>query len=772
MHKLRALATLAALVSACAQEGLGWDALTTEAVSVSGAALAGAADGDSAAPTAIALHGNVLALRVLPSSQEADTNSSAVGAVHLYARRHAVAGSTTGAAPPPALAPADSHAYWEFAQQVLPPPGAQGDFASALCMGDGALLSAMTVWDSGQDQLVGAVALYRQAAGGENGPAFQLEDTLVFSELGAAPGRHMLQLSSTGDLLAVGMTGGNSAVKVFTRDAFTGWALKHTIGVDGFMLAAVTLSPSGAWLAAAGWRSDTRETPSLATVHVHQNHGLLDPTAGQPFIRTAEINITADVSKTDTVSLSMVDSLMAVGVGSRIGVYSLTMLLNWSEEDSFEFAAATASGYTLSMERHLLLVGGGTVVAAHERQWPEWPEIFQMALPGGTVPTFPAPSALVEQSELAFAILMPGIPGRLGSVTYLDASPVYPNGVNTTEAPGDKPVTVMLRMTGLDMEDLTEIRRLYLRQSIANVSLEDEGYTDMVGIEFRFFYAQVFASVAVTVPPEYDRFDVAFRLFDQIRFGALNRVLIAKDPFFATVQLSTSTATNPFLLPFPPPTPEPTPAPTYEPAPLLQTINTNSSRESNRYIETTKEAFDANPPERTSSSIITFSCIGGGAFLLLSCLLLIFRKVVMSRMLMRDVKKDKEWEYSPYENAKPKLQVFAKAQLAVAKMQEEAAYRKYYHLEDESKLALASIGKMGLAVNAFWKAAPPKDSRVTVQKATTDVIKMNRAAMAFKSAGVERAKSRVGDGSDLSLAQADHLHQAPVLTSSLEIELA
>lgn len=38
----------------------------------------------------------------------------------------------------------------------------------------------------------------------------------------------------------------------------------------------------------------------------------------------------------------------------------------------------------------------------------------------------------------------------------------------------------MLRMTGLDMEDLTEIRRLYLRQSIANVSLEDEGYTDMV----------------------------------------------------------------------------------------------------------------------------------------------------------------------------------------------------------------------------------------------------------------------------------------------------
>jgi hypothetical protein len=35
-------------------------------------------------------------------------------------------------------------------------------------------------------------------------------------------------------------------------------------------------------------------------------------------------------------------------------------------QDSFVFANATAAGYTLALENHMLLIGGATVVSAHE----------------------------------------------------------------------------------------------------------------------------------------------------------------------------------------------------------------------------------------------------------------------------------------------------------------------------------------------------------------------------------------------------------------------
>lgn len=58
-------------------------------------------------------------------------------------------------------------------------------------------------------------------------------------------------------------------------------------------------------------------------------------------LEQAELNITGDVSKTNTVALSMVDSVMAVGVGSRIGIYAVTALLNWSEEVTWHVCCAS-----------------------------------------------------------------------------------------------------------------------------------------------------------------------------------------------------------------------------------------------------------------------------------------------------------------------------------------------------------------------------------------------------------------------------------------------
>jgi len=772
--RVRVFACLLALANAWAQ-GTDWESLTPEAVVVSYGSLAGMATDDSATPAALALHEDVLALRVLPDSTAITGDESSSGAVDLFFRR---AGTATPVPTASAgqqgsgTSTSTSSGVWEFAQRVLPPPDARGHFAPAIRLGDSTLVCSMTTQNGG---VSGAVAIYRLMDA-----TFQLEQTLALPLLDAAPSHDMLQLSSTGDLLAIGSRGtsDDSSVQVYVRQSDSGWELRHTLNVTHFEVSAISLSPSGAWLAAAGWRpnsSSSTQQNRTASVHLYQNHGLLDSTAEKPFIHTAEVNVTGDVMNTNVLALAMTDNMMAVGAGSNISVYAVTTLLNWSEEDSFVFANATAAGYTLALENHMLLIGGATVVSAHERQWPYWPNVFELPLPEGTSSSGATPPAQVEQDGMSFAILMLGIPGRPGSLTYLDTSPAYPNGIDTTTSPEGNTVKVMLRMTGLDMQDLTEQRRLYLRQGIANVSLANESYTDNVDIEFRFFYGQVFASVAVTVPSGYDRVNVAFDLFDNIRFGQLNRVLIAKDPFFETVQLSASSGTNPLAFPTDAPTPAPTPAPTYEPAPLIQTIDKNSTRDSNRYIKTTKEAFDENPPERTSSSIITFSCIGGGSFFLLACLLLICRKVVMSRMLMREVRGDKEWEYSPYDNAKPRLQVLAKAQLAIAKMQEETVYRKYYHLEEEPKTVMSNVGKMGMALNAFMRAAPPKEARVKVKKATTDVIKINRAAMAFKSAGVDREKSRSGGSRSrvvpLGPSATNHPYD-PVVNSSLEIELS
>lgn len=96
----------------------------------------------------------------------------------------------------------------------------------------------------------------------------------------------------------------------------------------------------------------------------------------------------------------------------------------------------------------------------------------------------------------------------------------------------------------------------------------DVGRRLQVDLEFRELWQQIFAKVELVVPSGYDRMEAGWTLFDQIRFGALNRVLIAKDAFFKDVKLSASSldAFNPFLVPLETETPEPT----YPPSPLIQ----------------------------------------------------------------------------------------------------------------------------------------------------------------------------------------------------------
>mmetsp|Transcript_39038 Transcript_39038/g.110578 ORF Transcript_39038/g.110578 Transcript_39038/m.110578 type:complete len:227 (-) Transcript_39038:836-1516(-) len=181
----------------------------------------------------------------------------------------------------------------------------------------------------------------------------------------------------------------------------------------------------------------------------------------------------------------------------------------------------------------------------------------------------------------------------------------------------------------------------------------------------------------------------------------------------------------------------------------------NSTNDTNQFITTTKEAFDANPPEQTNSSIITYSCIGGGTFLGLSIGLLICRKAVMSRMLKQEVNRDAEWEYNPYESAAPKIATVAKARMAISKMQEEAAYRKYYELEgDTAAKRVFTIGKAAMFVNAFLSAKTPEEHKVAkVEKAAVDIMKLAKGVNAFKEA---LGGASTGRGTSQRYAEAAH----------------
>jgi len=147
---------------------------------------------------------------------------------------------------------------------------------------------------------------------------------------------------------------------------------------------------------------------------------------------------------------------------------------------------------------------------------------------------------------------------------------------------------------------------------------------------------------------------------------------------------------------------------------------------------TSKEAFDANPPERTNRSVILYSSLGGGLFFVLCITILICRKCVISHMLREEVQKDEEWLYDPYESAKPKIQTVAKVRMAIAMMQAERSYQKYYSVEDSTNRPAA--GKIAMALSAFLKAKPPEDSRPTMAHKVTDVAKLAAGVNAFKTA--------------------------------------
>ena len=93
-----------------------------------------------------------------------------------------------------------------------------------------------------------------------------------------------------------------------------------------------------------------------------------------------------------------------------------------------------------------------------------------------------------------------------------------------------------------------------------------------VGLEFKEFWESVYAKVDMQIPEGYNRNTASFDLFNGVRFGDLNRVLIDKDPFFAKVKFDASSpgGFNPFIE-----APEPTaaPEPTFPPTPLIMVRN-------------------------------------------------------------------------------------------------------------------------------------------------------------------------------------------------------
>ena len=59
-------------------------------------------------------------------------------------------------------------------------------------------------------------------------------------------------------------------------------------------------------------------------------------------------------------------------------------------------------------------------------------------------------------------------------------------------------------------------------------------------------------------------------------------------------------------------------------------------------------------------------------------------------MCNTQVQAETEWQYDPYESAKPKFSTLAKARVAIAKMEEEEVYKKYYSIVEHEVWSIAS----------------------------------------------------------------------------------
>jgi len=347
--------------------------------------------------------------------------------------------------------------------------------------------------------------------------------------------------------------------------------LLEVLDVAGLSVQAVAVSPDGAWVVVAGAAAG-----GSIKARIHRNR-LGQGLAGEKWPLMEEVTVASDFNTTGAVVLAMDGNRLVVGAGSVISSYSLSTSLRWTLEDELSPAYLGPAGYTLALEGPLLVIGSGAKVTLLTGDGTRWAEAFSLTLPAAAGITEASPPAQVAVSGLDIVIGLVDAGALSRTFTFIDSQEAFPGGeLLSATSPGDAdPVRLMLKMTGLQMADLTDERQRFLKEGIANISLSDESHVDRVSFELNEFWGQIFAKVAVTVPEGYDRLDVGWDLFDGIRFGGLNRVLIAKDPFFATVQLSAASFDefNPFAIP---PEPTDTPEPTYPPSPLIQVPRTGA----------------------------------------------------------------------------------------------------------------------------------------------------------------------------------------------------